>query len=517
MLDALLFRTGTIGPFNDWRRGTSATRKVGGVMEVREQAAAAVGLDDLGAAAPHGGAAKLPRRVAVGWGAGEWAGSIPYALFSTFFLFFMTNVVGVGAATAGTIVLIVTLFSGVVTLPIGVWTDGVKWKWGRRRPFLLIAAAPLATTVWLMFTDWGLGSSATFIYFTSLGCLWALFYSMQAVPLTALAAEMTQDYDERSRLVSYRSAWSQAAYIAASVAALPLAAWFASLLGSDAWGWSAMAGVLAATCLPAMLWAWRATRGRELYPENTGLGLRDLWRATAHNRSFLFVAATFMGVYTAGGIAYAIVVYFMSYQMGLGDNQMALAFLVVNVIGLLAIPFVERLAMRVGKRAGLLITELVGAAGFLGYLACDPSRMWLFWVLQGVWGASIAGAIIFTWAAIPDVTEVDEYKSGQRREGLFYSVATLMLTVATALAVWLVGVILGAAGYDPDAVTLSSSAMWAIRLIMAIGPAALCLFAGLMAILQPMTRAKHAALTDALRRKKAGESEIDETAFADLL
>ncbi len=486
-------------------------------MEVREQAAVAVGLDDLDAAAPHSAVTKLPTRVALGWGAGEWAGSTVYALFSTFFLFFMTDVVGIGAGAAGTVVLIVTLFAGIVTLPVGVWTDGVKWKSGRRRPFLLIASVPLAVAVWLMFTDWGLGSTATFAYLTAMGCLWALFYAMQQVPLTALAAEMTPDYDDRSRLVSFRSAWSQGAYIVASVAALPLAGWFGERLGSDAWGWSAMVAVLAVTCVPAVLWAWGATRGRELYPENTTLHLRDMWRATAHNRSFHFAAATFVGAYAGGGIAYAITVYFMSYQLGLSDNQMALAFLIVNVVGLVSIPFIERLAVRVGKRAGLLITELVAAAGFLGFLACDPSRMWLFWILQGVWGATLAGAIIFTWAAIPDVTEVDEYKTGQRREGLFYSVITLLQMLATALAVWLVGVILGQAGYDPDAETLSSSAMSAIRLIMAVGPAAFCLFVGLMAVLQPMNKAKHAALTDALRRKKAGETDIDESAFADLL
>ena len=486
-------------------------------MEVREQAAVAVGLDDLDAGASHSAVTKLPTRVALGWGAGEWAGSTVYALFSTFFLFFMTDVVGIGAGAAGTVVLIVTLFAGVVTLPIGVWTDGVKWKSGRRRPFLLIASVPLAVAVWLMFTDWGLGSTATFIYLTAMGCLWALFYAMQQVPLTALAAEMTPDYDDRSRLVSFRSAWSQGAYIVASVAALPLAGWFGERLGGDAWGWSAMVAVLAVTCVPAVLWAWGATRGRELYPENTTLHLRDMWRATAHNRSFHFAAATFVGAYAGAGIAYAITIYFMSYQLGLSDNQMALAFLIVNVVGLVSIPFIERLAVRVGKRAGLLITELVAAAGFLGFLACDPSRMWLFWILQGVWGATLAGAIIFTWAAIPDVTEVDEYKTGQRREGLFYSVITLLQMLATALAVWLVGVILGQAGYDPDAETLSSGAMSAIRLIMAVGPAVFCLFVGLMAVLQPMNKAKHAALTDALRRKKAGETGIDESAFADLL
>jgi len=155
--------------------------------------------------------------------------------------------------------------------------------------------------------------------------------------------------------------------------------------------------------------------------------------------------------------------------------------------------------------------------GFLLYLACDPSRVWLFWVLQGLWGVALAGAIIFSWATIADVTEVDEYKSGQRREGLFYSVATVLQTLATAVALSLVGLILGQAGYDPDAETLSNSAMWAIRLIMAVGPAAFCLIVGVVAVLQPMTKAKHTALTEALRRRKAGETGIDESGFADLL
>lgn len=467
--------------------------------------------------ASHRVAGRLPRTVALGWGAAEWAGSTAWAVFGTYFLFFMTDVVGLNAAVAGTVVLIVSIVAGVVTPPVGILSDSIGWRWGRRRPFLLIASAPLALTVWLMFTDWGLGSAATFAYFATVGCLWSVFYALQQVPLTALAAEMTLDYNERTRLVSYRTAWSQAAYIATQAAPLPLAAWIANRVGSETTGWSIMMAILALTCVPPVLWAWRATRGRELYQEKATSSLREMWLAARLNKSFWFAGAAFVGTYCTFAVYAAVLVYFMTHQLGFSEGKMAVTFILLNAAGLLTVPLVERTGERLGKRQAMVLFNLIWTGAALGMLLVGPSTAWLFWVLTPVIGMCIVGGTVGSWAFIPDCTEVDEYKSGNRREGLFYSLATLAQMFATAVAVWLVGALLGLSGYDAEAEQLAPSALTAIHLTLPLGTAFFTLLTALFSWLQPMDQRKHAALVAALEQKRAGKPVTNEDEFADLL
>ena len=174
------------------------------------------------ATTPPDAAVRLPLRVKLGYGGGEWANSVVWTLFYALFLYFLTDVVGIGAATAGLIMMVGTLWNAVFQPLVGVWSDRVRSSKGRRRPFLAAAALPYGVAAWLLFTDWGLGTAGTvaymvvavLFYFT---CM-ALFY----VPYGALAAELTASYDERTSLNTFRTLFAQVGALVG--AAAPLAA-----------------------------------------------------------------------------------------------------------------------------------------------------------------------------------------------------------------------------------------------------------------------------------------------------
>jgi len=150
---------------------------------------------------------------------------------------------------AGILLMVASLWMAVATPAVGVFSDTRRWRHGRRRPFLLLFTVPYAVLSWLLFSDFGLTTAAAFVYFLVVSCLFALMFALVQVPYTALAAEITPDYNERTRLVSYRTAVSELAAMGGTVLPLLLVSWLAPALGSRELAWSVMAGVLAVTCI----------------------------------------------------------------------------------------------------------------------------------------------------------------------------------------------------------------------------------------------------------------------------
>ena len=466
-------------------------------------------------AAGPGPGEHLPFRVVAGWGAGEWGGSLVWSMFYVFFLFFLTDVVKMGASAAGTLLMVASLWMAVVTPAVGVYSDTRRWRHGRRRPFLLLFTVPYAVLGWLLFSDFGLTTSAAFFYFLVVSCLYALAFALVQVPYTALAAEITPDYNERTRLLSYRTAVSELAAMAGTVLPLLLVSWLEPSLGSRELAWSVMAGILAVTCILPQLAAWRATRGYERRHERSSSGLREIWRSARGNRSLLYALAAFTAFYAAVSVQSAVAVYFMTYRLHFSERADSLVFLLGLAVTIAAIAPVSKVAQRFGKPRTLGVCMLAYAGLACAFLVCGPDDAWLFLVVLGLAGIPTAGGVMLTWAMIPDCTEIDEFKTGERREGLYYGLVTLAQQALVALLLWLVGSALSLSGYVADAAQ-TPAAMWTIRLLMSVGTAVCALVAAWAAFRQPMTPEKHAALTAAVEARRRGEAAGAE-GFADLL
>jgi glycoside/pentoside/hexuronide:cation symporter, GPH family len=132
-----------------------------------------------------------------------------------------------------------------------------------------------------------------------------------------------------------------------------------------------------------------------------------------------------------------------------------------------------------------------------------------FYILAILASGGLIGVTMAGWAMIPDVVEVDEYKTGQRRKGLYYGIFSFSRKVTVALAVWLVGIILSGIGYVPNVVQTKESLL-GIRLIYAEGTAFFLFASMILAYLLPMTRKRHEALTEAIRLKKEGKTSDEE-------
>ncbi len=204
--------------------------------------------------------AALPFRVRLGYGAAELSNSLTWTMFYVLFLFFLTDIVHMDPAFAGFIMMIGTVYDAVTDPAMGVWSDTIKTRWGRRRPFILAAALPFGLATWLLFTDFGLSEGWSKAYFIAVVILYFTAFDMLDIPYTALSAEMTQDYDERSRLIISRAVFCQIASILGAALPLFAAEKLTMLLGDRRLGWSVMTGLLGVFTIFPILWTWRATR-----------------------------------------------------------------------------------------------------------------------------------------------------------------------------------------------------------------------------------------------------------------
>ena len=452
--------------------------------------------------------ARIPFLVKLGYGGFEGSYALIWTTFYAFFLFFATDVVGLSPASAGLILLISALADAISDPLTGVLTDKVSTRWGRRRPILVAVAAPFGFVSWLLFTTPGWSEGATIAYYVILVIVFYTIIDLVWTPGLALGAEMTLDYDERTSLAGFRTAWDLGAAFLALSTCLLLADLFTGLLGSATAGWSAMAALFGLIAVFPILLTWRSTRGYERHrEEEPKLTPRAIWGALTKNRSFYPILGLYVLAGAGANFVIATAVYWSTYWFGYGEEETSLLFATFALAQIIWVPILAWVGRKIGKRLtvaysyGLAVIVLVG-----------------LWFIKPMGGAELGiaalllslGSVInpalwiIAGAMIADSVEVDEFKTGQRREGVYYSAASFVQKVAIALVLWSTGVILERSGYIAG-VEQSASSLTAIRALVSWAPALLIALAIIFALVNPMTREKHAALLEALRLKKAGQ------------
>lgn len=149
---------------------------------------------------------RLSQSTKLGYGMGGIAVGVKDAAFNMFLMFYYTQVLGLKGSVAG-IALLIGLIIDAVTDPImGSISDNFSSKHGRRHPFMLISAVPLALSLFGLFSPInGLGQTGLFIWLTTFVVAVRVSLTIYLVPYLALGAEMTSDYVERTKLSAYRT------------------------------------------------------------------------------------------------------------------------------------------------------------------------------------------------------------------------------------------------------------------------------------------------------------------------
>src|SRR4051812_10417844 len=356
---------------------------------------------------------------------------------------YLTDTLGVAAAVAGLIVLLPKAWDVVLNPIAGRISDRTVDPRGPRRPFLLRGGLLLAACFALLFAGPNLGSTALdagWVLVTFIAC--ATAYAFFQVPYVAMPAEMTDSYDERTRLMTWRVAILASAILLSGASAPAIRNAFE---GSQ--GYRVMGLFVALILVVGVVSAYAGTASAPIGRVTAGEGtLRDQLRVVAEARDFRLLLTTFILQALATGSMLAGVDYVSRWV--LHDKNLA-TILFVCFVGpaLILTPVWNIVGQRTGKKLGYAAASMLLATGAIVLVTARGAPHWVVFAATAVVGAGYAGAQMFPMAMLPDTAAVDARRTGQNRAGVYTGVWTAGETLGLALGPGVYALVLALGSY----------------------------------------------------------------------
>lgn len=349
----------------------------------------------------------------------------------------------------------------VVTDPlVGEWSDRTKSKMGKRRPWILIGSITLGIVFplsWMptivMFWDPAPTLLSIFIYFMTFKVLYYLTHTMAVVPYYALGAELSSDYEERTRIVAWRHFIGVPMTVLATVPFV--IAYDPDLFDSEITGVAVVMCGVGAIIIATGVWAALGTKERVVTEPTTELPLKDALKITLTNRPFMFLVGTvfFYGIGQYFAVAFGV--YLINYIIFEGDKSQTTQLLmyataagVVVSMGLNLL--IRRLSSRYEKvillRIGLLASLTVPLTALVAFQPQEPAWYYLLHAMALPIGNTIIE--VLPLSIVADICDLDEIKSGRRREGAFVGVYNSAFKTGYMFAPALAMICLSLTGFD---------------------------------------------------------------------
>ncbi len=437
----------------------------------------------------------------IAYGFGDTGFSLTSTIVAAYFAIFLTDVVGIAPGIAAIAIFIGRTWDYINDPLFGYLSDRTRTRWGRRRPFLLFGAIPFALCFLLMWYRPPLENQvALAVYYAFAYLLFDMSATLVYMPYYALTPELTSSYDERTSLTAFRMFFSILGSLVAFTVPLLI---IDSFQPQNAGNVFTMGLVFAAISAIPLLVAFAGTRERKEFSELKQPGVKESLKAAFKNRPFIFGMIIFLLTWVSVDILQTTLLYFIKYVVKReASSDLIMAVIFITAICLL--PFWNWAAKKWNKRvaysAGIAFWAIVQI--FLVFFSPNTPLALLLGlcVLAGV---GVSAAHVLPWSILPDAIEWDEWNTGERHEGMFYSLVTLAQKVASSITIPLILMILQLTGYQPNAAVQPASALLGIR--FAIGPIpALLLCGGItFAILYPLNRESHQKLVQDLEERRA--------------
>ncbi len=429
------------------------------------------------------GPATAPRQryfdpVHLGWAIGTLGVSLQLNTFNVMTLFFLVTVLHIEPWIAGAAITASKLYDAVTDPLMGSLSDRTRSRWGRRRPWLLVGGLGCGLAFAALYSIPPLPAQTLLISLvTAALLLLSTFYTVFNVPYLAMPAEMTDDYHERSVMMSYRVFLISIGTFVGVSAAPAIVAWFQESLELPAhaayryMGW--LIGLVMSAAMLASFFGTRHARSTVATP--VAIGGRERLRLLLSNRPFLL----FMGIKLAGLFALASVLasqlFFVVYLMQRSTAIVGLYGALQLAGQVVAIPAWLWLARRAGKARVLWISSLLMLVISATWLLSGPAEpLWIYAVRGLALGLAGSGTILGTQAILPDIMEYDYRRTGLRREGIYAGVASFIEKISGALAGITIGGFLSLMQFDRNLGPgeQPESALLAIMACMALVPMA---------------------------------------------
>ncbi len=375
------------------------------------------------------------------------AGQLVFCAISFYLLKFYTDVAGLSAAVAGTILLIARLTDAVDAPVWGIIFDKTHSRWGKSRPWFLWLCFPFALFGVLTFVTPNLAPTAKAFYFGGTYIICSILYTGINTPVTSILSALTSDPNERVVLTCYRMFGSKAGVLLVNATAWPLVAWLGH--GNDRKGFLLTMPIYAVVCVLLYLTAFLNLK-ETVQEKKEALPIRSSFAALRGNWPWFIIFGSCLCFWIAFISRISMVPYYFEYVWHRKDLiPIANSLDCISLAGIFLIPwFCKRASKAAVWTTGLIGSVLCQGLVYLGGSAHSLPLVFAGWVM-GILTSGVAMALPFS--LLSDSVDYGEWKNGIRAAGLLTAVgAAFCLKAGSGLGGAIPAWILGASGYVPN-------------------------------------------------------------------
>jgi len=401
---------------------------------------------------------KLTTKEKVTYGFGDLGNGFMFDMGQLYLLKFFTDVAGIPAAVGGGIFLITKLFDAIVDPIVGAYIESRKIKPGssKYKPVMMISSIVLAILSVFVFLTPNFSLEGKIIYAYVSYMAWGVAYSFTNIPYGTLAATMTQDPQERTSLAAFRQLGSTLALLLSSLFVIPMVTRFPN----EGIGYPVAIGIMAVIGVGAFYVTYKNCHEQvptisKALNKTEKIGFKDIVKTVSTNRPLLVIIFMTIFSISAFNLRSAMLIYFCQYNLG---NMMLLPYVSFASIGcsLLGVVAMPILSKKFGKKNTVIIGFAISIiADVINFII--PLHLVTFIILQsiGYFGLSIPNGM--TWALVSDAIDYGEWKTGEKRGAITYSVFNFSRKIAQSVAGFASGIGLALIGYVPKVAQTAGS------------------------------------------------------------
>ncbi len=462
----------------------------------------------------------LPFLTRLIYGSGDWGLASSGLLRQIFYAIFLTDVVGLDPRVASFGALGGIAWDAINDPLVGMLSDRVRSRWGRRRPFLLIFAIPFGLSYLVLWTAPAWESQLALILYVTLAFMLAdTLSTLISVPYISLTPDLAPEYDQRTTLTGFRTFFQLAASLTVVVAAPMIvnAAVDAGLTQQQ--GYLIVASIFGTLGAIPFLLIFAVVRERVRGPVTETLPIGQTLRAAWANIPFRYAVGIHLLNWSAVDMLALIVPYYLIYWVGQGN-----LFVKVNMFGIdlalqsaffgllmltciFSLPLWLWLSQRFNKRDAYLIGMTFWVVVELLLFTVQPGAIGYLLALAVLAGIGVSSAYVLPDSIFPDIIEWAELRTGRRQEGIYYGARSFIRKLTGGLTIFFALQLLGWAGYQtppPGARVFQQGpeALLVIRLLLSPAGALLLFGAASVAWFYPLTRERHARIRMLLAKRR---------------
>jgi len=432
----------------------------------------------------------IPLADKIAYGSGNIATGVAMQVLGTYLVFYSTAVLGLPGSIVG-LVMGLSIFWDALTDPlIGYVSDNTPQNaLGKRHPYLLAGAFGVALTNYLIWNmDPAFGQLTKLVLITVYILLFKSFMTVYVTPYTALGAELSTDYNERTTIQGIKSVFFILGLAFVSVAGLywffkPSSEFPVGQLNPDSYGLMGLASsvlvlISAAACFGPTLKYVPVIRTRRLaFPHVRPANLRASLGRLLANRPFRLVVLAYMFSNLASALLANLGLMVFTFTFAMGSAGIATVVGIQFLCAILAQPVWAWRSRRRGKKRALIEGVAVSIAGSLYFavlVLLHPEvagRVVAFLPFSISAGFGIGALFTLPLSMVADTVDLDEARGGTRIEGLYFGTLTLMYKLSQALVLVGIGILLDVAGFNSALPVQGRNTLLVLGLVLGLGSA----------------------------------------------